>query len=146
MNLLTASSIDIAYADAPIVHGVTLELVPGKTIALAGPNGAGKTTILKALNGGLPVVAGAVELDGKPLGEYSRREIARRIAVIAQENETRFPVTVIEFVLAGRFAHGASLGWETEADHWIARTALGLCDLEDYAERLMNQLSGGEQQ
>lgn len=146
MNLLTASSIDIAYADAPIVHGVTLELVPGKTIALAGPNGAGKTTILKALNGGLPVVAGTVELDGKPLGEYSRREIARRIAVIAQENETRFPVTVIEFVLAGRFAHGASLGWETEADHRIARTALGLCDLEDYAERLMNQLSGGERQ
>ncbi len=144
--MLRASSIDIAYADAPIVHGATLELVPGKTIALTGPNGAGKTTLLKAMNGSIQPLAGSIELDGKPIEAVSRREIARRIAVIAQETETRFPVSVLEFVLAGRFAHGPAFGWETDADHRIARTALELCDLESYADRLMNKLSGGERQ
>ncbi len=144
--MLKAMSIDICYSSAPIVSGVSIELVAGKTIALVGANGAGKTTLLKALNGSLPISAGSITLGGKPLIEFSRSEIARRIAVVAQETETRFPITVAEFVLAGRFAHGAAIGWETAADHGVARTALELCDLRGFERRLMNELSGGERQ
>jgi iron complex transport system ATP-binding protein len=80
------------------------------------------------------------------LKDYSRREIAQKIAVIAQETETKFPVTVLEFVLAGRFAHGNAFGWETESDLQIAENALQICDLAGFESRLMNQLSGGERQ
>jgi iron complex transport system ATP-binding protein len=144
--VLIVEDISVSYGEAPIVSGVSLELVPGKTIALAGANGAGKTTLLKALNGGLPLAAGSISLGGRPLDAWSRRETAKMIAVIAQENETQFPVTVLEFVLSGRFAHGAAFGWETGADVEVADRALGLCDLEGYANRLMNRLSGGERQ
>jgi iron complex transport system ATP-binding protein len=85
-------------------------------------------------------------LNGKPLAGLSRREIAGRIAVVAQENETRFPVTVLEFVLAGRFVYGGSFGWESEADIDAAKRALNDCDLSEHASRLMNELSGGERQ
>lgn len=144
--MLRATDIDIRYGDALIVSGAELELVPGKTIALAGPNGAGKTTLLKALNGSLPIAAGSIGIGGQPIGSYSRREIARMIAVIAQETETRFPISVLEFVLSGRFAHGSAFGWETDADLNVARSALELCDLGDYGDRQMNRLSGGERQ
>ncbi|MCY7376727.1 MAG: ABC transporter ATP-binding protein, partial [Pyrinomonadaceae bacterium] len=111
-----------------------------------GANGAGKTTVLKSLNGGLPIANGAILLGGKSINEFSRREIAQKIAVIAQETETKFPVSVLEFVLAGRFAHGAAFGWETENDLQIALKSLEQCDLKNYENRLMNRLSGGERQ
>jgi iron complex transport system ATP-binding protein len=144
--MLNVQNITINYGAAEVVKDVSFALETGKTIAVLGANGAGKTTLLKSLNGSLPVSKGEIVLDGKSLKTYSRREIARAIAVIAQENETKFPVTVLEFVLAGRFAHGTAFGWETESDWRIARNALEMCDLKDYENRLMNELSGGERQ
>jgi iron complex transport system ATP-binding protein len=144
--MLEVRNISINYGVCAVVQDVSLNLETGRIIALLGANGAGKTTLLKSLNGGLPVAKGAVLLDGKELKDYSRREIARKIAVIAQETETKFPVSVLEFVLAGRFAHGAAFGWETETDLEIALTSLKQCDLANYEARQMNQLSGGERQ
>jgi iron complex transport system ATP-binding protein len=144
--MLNVQNITINYGAAEVVKDVSFALETGKIIAVLGANGAGKTTLLKALNGSLPVSKGEILLDGKSLSEFSRREIARRIAVIAQENETKFPVTVLEFVLAGRFAHGTAFGWETSGDWQTARSALEMCDLTNYENRLMNELSGGERQ
>src|SRR5690606_16681149 len=101
---LDVRDISINYGPCAVVRDVSFSLRAGKLIAVLGANGAGKTTLLKSLNGGLPVSKGEILLNGKPLKEFSRREIAREIAVIAQENETRFPVSVLEFVLSGRFA------------------------------------------
>lgn len=115
-------------------------------MAVLGANGAGKTTLLKSLNGALPLTKGLILLDEEPLTAFSRREIAQKIAVVAQENETKFPVTVLEFVLSGRFAHGGVFGWESEEDLQIARNALEMCDLKDFEDKLMNELSGGERQ
>jgi iron complex transport system ATP-binding protein len=121
-------------------------LQENKIVAVLGANGAGKTTLLKSLNGSLPITKGFILLDEKLLESFSRREIARKIAVVAQENETKFPVTVLEFVLSGRFAHGGVFGWESENDLDIAKNALEMCDLKDFEDKLMNELSGGERQ
>ncbi len=144
--MLEAQNISINYGVCAVVQDVSFNLEAGKIIALLGANGAGKTTILKSLNGGLPIAKGAIILDGKFIKEFSRREIAKKIAIIAQETETKFPVSVLEFVLAGRFAHGTAFGWETEDDLQIALDNLEHCDLKNYENRLMNQLSGGERQ
>lgn len=144
--MLTVDDISVSYANTPVVSGVSFELAPGKIISLAGANGAGKTTLLKSLNGTLPLASGSITIGGRPFESFSRREIARMIAVVAQETETLFPVTVLEFVLAGRFAHGSAFGWESVSDLGVARTALGLCDLGGFEDRLMNRLSGGERQ
>ncbi|MEO7538710.1 MAG: ABC transporter ATP-binding protein [Pyrinomonadaceae bacterium] len=129
-----------------MLNDVSVRLDAGKIISLLGANGAGKTTFIRALNGTLPISRGDVLLDGRSLRKLSRREIASSIAVVAQENETRFPVTVLEFVLSGRFVRGGAFGWEDEMDHECAAAALKECDLSGYETRLMNHLSGGERQ
>ncbi len=144
--MLEVQNISINYDSTEVIKDVTFTLAEGKTIAVIGANGAGKTTLLKSLNGSLPISKGLILLDEKPLSNYSRREIANKIAVVAQENETKFPVTVMEFVLSGRFAHGGVFGWESEDDLKIAANALEMCDLKGFESKLMNELSGGERQ
>lgn len=144
--MLKVSRITVKYDPQEVLRDVSFELSQGEIIVLLGPNGAGKTTLIKTLNGTLLTAAGEVMLDEKPLDLYSRRQIARRIAVVAQENETKFPVTVLEFVLSGRFARGTAFGWEKPEDIAVAERALVECDLADYGLRLMNELSGGERQ
>jgi iron complex transport system ATP-binding protein len=143
---LAVENISVSYGERPVLESVSFVLRAAEIIALLGPNGAGKTTLIRALNGSVRTTDGSIEIEGKLLEQYSRREIAQRIAVVAQENETRFPVTVLDFVLAGRFANGSAFGWETEDDIVAARKALADCDLSDFADRLMNELSGGERQ
>ena len=145
-KMLEVRNITVTYGTREVLRDVSMSLANGLIIALVGSNGAGKTTLIKALNGTLPIAGGEIELDGRRLGDMSRREIAGHIAVVAQENETRFPVTVLEFVLSGRFVHGGAFGWETADDIESARLALAECDLGEFATRLMNELSGGERQ
>ncbi|MEO6655754.1 MAG: ABC transporter ATP-binding protein, partial [Pyrinomonadaceae bacterium] len=145
-KMLEVNNISVGYGERAVLRDVSLTLREGKIITLLGANGAGKTTLIKALNGTLPASAGAIRLDERRFSDTSRREIARNIAVVAQENETRFPVTVLEFVLSGRFVHGNAFGWETDADIGFAEDALADCDLAGYETRLMNHLSGGERQ
>ena len=144
--MLTVQDISIGYGARDVVREISFKMSEGRIIALIGPNGAGKTTLIKALNGTVPLSEGSIELGGKRLDLYSRREIARYIAVVAQENETKFPVTVLEYVLAGRFASGSAFGWESENDISIANGALSECDLGQFGDGLMNELSGGERQ
>ena len=144
--MLDVKDISVSYGDREVLRDVSMTLNKGEIVALLGANGAGKSTLVRALNGTVPITSGEVLVDGRPLAKLSRREIALRIAVVAQENETRFPVTVLEFVLSGRFVHGGAFGWETPLDIEFARSALAECDLSSFEDRLMNHLSGGERQ
>ncbi len=144
--MLEVRDITVKYGECEVLLDISLSLAEGEVIALLGANGAGKTTLIRALNETLPLTNGEIEIGGRNLGALSRREIAKNIAVVAQENETRFPVTVLEFVLSGRFVHGGVFGWESEEEFEFAEKALAECDLTEYATRLMNHLSGGERQ
>lgn len=144
--MLKVDNITVRYGSSDILKDVSFTLNAGEIMALLGPNGAGKTTLIKALNGTVPVGAGEILLDAGPLTLLSRRDIAKRIAVVAQENETKFPVTVRDFVVAGRFASGSAFGWETKDDVEAAGQALTECELNGFEHRVMNELSGGERQ
>ncbi len=104
--------------------------------------------MVRTLNGGLKATAGEIILADKSLHRYSRSQIARRIAVVAQEADLRFPVTVLEFVLGGRFAWAGkgAWGWETAGDLECAQRVLRDTDLENMSKRLLSELSGGERQ
>jgi iron complex transport system ATP-binding protein len=146
--MLEARDITVTYGSRPAVSAVSLTLAPHQVTAIIGPNGAGKSTMLRTLNGGLEPASGQLLLDGRSLSSYSRRAIARRVAVVAQEADLRFPVTVFEFVLGGRYAWGSASGWgwETLRDVDVARAVLRETQLEPLSGRLMNELSGGERQ
>src|SRR5215213_5240080 len=146
--MLEARDLTISYDHRLAVANVSLTLNAGEITAIIGPNGAGKSTLLRTLNGQIRQSSGTILLDGQPLERLNRRSISRRIAVVAQEAELRFPVTVLEFVLGGRFAWAtnAGWGWETERDLQVAHAVLGQTELSELSGRLMNELSGGERQ
>src|SRR5437870_3038904 len=144
--MLEAREISVNYDEREAVADVSLRAKPKDVIAIIGPNGAGKSTLLRALNGSVGTSSGEVLLDDRSIDSYSRRAIAQRIAVVAQEAELRFPGTVMEFVLGGRYAGSNAWGWESEHDVEIAHGILRETELEDFEARLMNELSGGERQ
>ncbi len=129
--MLKANDITVSYGERVAVSRVSLELEPRRITAIIGPNGAGKSTMLRTLNGGMKPSRGNISLDGQALASFSRRAIAKRIAVVAQEADLRFPVTVFEFVLGGRYAWSApGWGWETVRDVDATREVLRETQLE----------------
>jgi ABC-type cobalamin/Fe3+-siderophores transport system ATPase subunit len=146
--VLEARNLTVTYGSRVAVDNVSLTLKSGEVTAVIGPNGAGKSTLLQTLNGHLKPQSGGVYLEGAALETFNRRTIGKRIAVVAQEAELRFPITVLEFVLGGRYAWAtnAAWGWETEHDIKVSEAVLVETELTELSGRLMNQLSGGERQ
>lgn len=146
--MLEARNVSINYGTRQAVVNVSLRVSPGDMTAIVGANGAGKSSLLRALNGAIQPSRGEIFLDGKPLDSYARRAISRRIAVVTQEALLAFPVSVLEYVLGGRYPWSGpgTWGWESERDLEIAFEVLRETELENFSARLMNELSGGERQ
>lgn len=146
--MLEARNVSIDYGTRQAVVNVSLRVSPGDMTAIVGANGAGKSSLLRALNGAIEPARGEIFLDGKPLNSYARRAIGRRVAVVTQEAVLAFPVSVLEYVLGGRYPWSGpgTWGWESERDLEIAFEVLRETELEDFSARLMNELSGGERQ
>jgi iron complex transport system ATP-binding protein len=149
--MLSARDLSFAYlrrpaTAPPVVDHVSLEVAQGTIVGLLGPNGSGKTTLLKILAGILQPLGGTVQIDGRPLQQLSRRELARRIAVVPQETHTTFDFSVIDMVLMGRYPHLGPFELEGAADQEIARDALAATGTEHLETRSFATLSGGEKQ
>lgn len=129
-----------------VLSGITLAVRAGEIVALLGPNGAGKSTLLAVAHGALRPQRGAVLFDGQPIASLTRRDVARRMALVAQAGEVRFPLTALEYVLTGRFAHTSALGFDAPRDVEIALQALRDTDARQFAARRFNELSSGERQ
>ncbi|MEP7273161.1 MAG: ABC transporter ATP-binding protein [Acidobacteriota bacterium] len=132
--------------DREVLAGITLEVNAGEVVALLGPNGAGKSTLLGVACGMLKPTRGAATLLGREVWSYARREIARHVALVAQTGEVRFPLTALEYVLAGRYAHVRAFGFDSPEDFEIAQTSLEATDAVQFAGRRFNELSSGERQ
>ena len=146
--MITARDVMVRYpgSAAPAVDSVSLQVLPGRLLAVAGPNGSGKSSLLRALIGLLPVEAGEIMVAGRPLAQWSRLELARMVGVVAQREESVFPLRVRETVMLGRYAHLGPLSAERDVDRAAVERALARCDVADLADRRIDQLSGGEWQ
>jgi iron complex transport system ATP-binding protein len=127
-----------------LVTDLSLEFRAGEFVAVLGRNGSGKTLTLHTLAGLRAPQAGEIHLDGVPLASLSRRTVALRLGLLAQDVEESFVTTALESVLVGRHPHLKLWQWESAADERIARAALTAVDLEDFAQRRTDTLSGGE--
>ena len=143
---LVAEDVALGYGTRAVLRGVSMALAPGELVGVIGPNGGGKTTLVRLLAGVVPPHAGRVTLDGRPLGEWRRRDLARRIAVVPQDPTFAFPFTALETVLMGRAPHLPPLAFPRAADVVRARAAMARLDVADVAARPLDELSGGERQ
>jgi len=135
----------VRFGPVAAVRGVSLKTQSGGWTALIGPNGAGKTSALRALAGLVPF-DGEVRIEGQDARDLGRRALARLVALVPQKPETPPALTVAEYVLLGRTPHISYLGGEGKRDRDAAARALRRLDLEEFAQRPLGSLSGGELQ
>jgi cobalamin transport system ATP-binding protein len=145
MSAIRLRGVTVQLGGRAVVDRVDADVADGEWVALIGPNGAGKTTLLRALARLVPF-AGEIELDGRPLAEHGRGELARLVAVVPQEPSTPPWMTVAEYVLLGRTPHLGPLAKEGVRDREAAARALARLDLLAFMERRLGTLSGGEKQ
>ena len=146
--MLTAENVSFAYDRRArlVLDDVSLSVPRGAIVGLLGPNGSGKTTMLRLLSGTLTPTAGRVTLDDVAIAALSRRELARRIAVVPQDTHSAFDFSALEIVLMGRYPHLAAFELEGARDLSIARDALAATGTSALEARLFATLSGGEKQ
>lgn len=145
-SLLSAEKISFAYANAPTLFDIDFALDGGALRALLGPNGSGKTTLLKILTGILPPGQGIVKYQGADLKTMTRRDIAKRIALVPQELNMQFGFSVRQMVMLGRTPHVSALGGPSKNDRDVVERVMEMTEIRDMHERIITELSGGEQQ
>jgi len=144
----TALSIEALHFRYPgsataALEDVSLTVNPGERVALIGPNGAGKSTLLNLIVGIESGYAGAIEVYGNPA-----HECRHRVAIVPQRSsiDWRFPVTVRQVVMMGRYVH---LGWfhrPRQEDRDRVEQALETMGITPLCDRQVGELSGGQQQ
>ena len=144
--VLTLKGIGFNYGHLWALKDISLQVRSGEILGILGPNGSGKSTLLKIMNGMLTPREGGVLLKGRPLTQLGRTDIAKNIAMVAQENHFRFTFSALEVVLMGRFPHLKRLQFEGPNDLEAAREALEATRTLELAERSIHELSGGEKQ
>ncbi|MFN8573825.1 MAG: ABC transporter ATP-binding protein [Gemmatimonadaceae bacterium] len=145
--MISFSDLVVRYPRAvePAVNGVTVAADNGQLTAIVGPNGSGKSTLVRALLGRVPVAAGSIALDGDSVEQLSRREIARRMAVVVQREEPVFPMRVSEYIALGRYPELGAWGRQPDRDDAL-RMAATAAGIGEFLGRTTDQLSGGEWQ
>lgn len=144
--LLEARELRVDRGGRAVLRGLSLTLHAGEALTLIGPNAAGKSTLLRALAGLLPASEGGVALEGRPLAEWSRGALARRVALVAAEDEAPGRLAVFDRVALGRYPHRGPLAPFTPRDQAAVRQALRLAEIEHLAARPLGTLSAGERQ
>lgn len=139
---------DIAFAYGPkiVLDGVSLTFEKGRFYGIIGPNGSGKSTLIDLLAGHLRPGHGTLRLDARALDSYTRRALARRIALVPQELRIDFPFTCAEVVMMGRYPYIPRFSRPGAADRQVVEQVLRQTDLDVMAGRHVNRLSGGERQ
>jgi len=140
---LQVENVTVAYNGQPVLRDVSFLVPHGMRVAVVGPNGAGKSTLFKSLVGLLPVRAGQIVVHGQPLGHHKEC-----VAYVPQREEVdwKFPVTVSDVVMMGRYGN---LGWlkrPGKYDHAVVTRCLEQMQMANLARAPIGELSGGQQQ
>jgi iron complex transport system ATP-binding protein len=142
--LFECRDISVCVGSRVLVRGLNLQVSGGSVLAILGPNGSGKSLSLHTFAGLRSAKAGEVLISGRPITGWSRRALAREMALLPQNVEDPFPASVIETVLLGRHPHIPRWQWESARDLAIASAALAAVGLAGYEDRDVLTLSGGE--
>jgi iron complex transport system ATP-binding protein len=142
--MIDIRSISFRYQENWVLRDVSFQVGKGEFIGVIGPNGSGKTTLLKILYRLLFPQQGEVLFELAPLKRMTRTDVARRIAVVAQETYPLFPFRVIEIVLMGRSPYLGYLMFERGRDLEVAKKAMEWTEILSLSERPIDELSGGE--
>jgi len=144
--MIELRDISFSYGANAIIRDLSLRVNKGSWLGLIGPNGAGKTTLLQLISGALIPSSGGITIDQRDAHNYTRREMAKKIAIVPQGASFAFSFSTLEIVLMGRAPYLKHFGFETPNDLEAAKRAMELTDTWQFRDRPIDQLSGGERQ
>ncbi len=142
--MIDISGVSYAIGKAQILKDVSLHIPCGQITALIGPNGAGKSTLLNLMSGQEPLQTGTVSVDALHIGQTRPRDLALKMAVVAQHVGVASRLRVRDLISFGRWPHNQ--GRPTAADHTMIAQALDRFDLNALADRFLDEVSGGQRQ
>ncbi|MBZ6128969.1 MULTISPECIES: ABC transporter ATP-binding protein [Streptomyces] len=143
---LTAQKITLRYGDRVVSTRLSLDVPDGSFTAVVGPNACGKSTLLRALVRLLRPTEGQVVLDGREVGSYPSKELARQVGFLPQDPLAPDDIKVRQLVSRGRFPHRTLLSPRSEQDESAVREAMAAAEVTELADRPVQELSGGQRQ
>lgn len=144
--MLEITNLSLSFGEHEVLRGIDLRVERGEIVALIGPNGCGKTTLLRAITGIATAQSGEIMLDAGSITDIARSELAKRVAVVAQNAILPEGFTAFEIALMGRTPHLRLLQSEGRRDLKIVQAAMERADCWQLRDRPVDQLSGGERQ
>ncbi len=143
MSVLTVQNVSAGFNGTRAVDDVSFELGSGTLVGLIGPNGAGKTTLLRAIAKLIPF-EGQMLLNGEDMANLPRAALAKAVSYLAQGHVSHWPLQVRNVVALGRQPHLSGLGGLSDDDEQIIADVMRRADVEQFSERNVLTLSGGE--
>ncbi|MCE7996330.1 MAG: ABC transporter ATP-binding protein, partial [Roseivirga sp.] len=149
-TILTTSDLTAGYIskkeEKTILSGLNLNLNKGDLTCLLGPNGSGKSTLIRTLTSIQKPLTGTVEIAGKPLIQYSQKELARNISLVLTDRSAPGNLTGYALVSLGRFPYTSWMGTLSESDKELIYQAMESTGTIPFANRHIGELSDGERQ
>ena len=146
MVLLNVDGVECRYGSVKVLEDVSLSVKGGDFVGILGPNGSGKTTLLKSISRILKPHRGTILLNETDIYSLKSVEVAKQLAVVPQDSSIGFSFAALDVVLMGRNPHMTRFQMESSKDVAIAKKAMMLTNTWQFAERPINELSGGEKQ
>ncbi|NUS93556.1 MAG: ABC transporter ATP-binding protein [Nocardia sp.] len=143
---LRADRLRLGYRNRVISDELTVDIPDGTFTVIIGPNACGKSTLLRALSRLLAPESGAVLLDGKEIGGYPAKEVARRIGLLPQTSTAPEGIRVADLVARGRYPHQSLIRQWSRRDEEAVAAAMAATGVSDLSGRLVDELSGGQRQ
>jgi iron complex transport system ATP-binding protein len=144
--VIEVENLSVSFGSVQALNDVTLTVERGEIVGLVGPNGAGKTTLLSAINGLVEPAAGRVTVTGDDVNALSARALARRVATVPQETSLSFSFPVREVVAMGRTPYRSRFERVSDTDRAHTGRAMERTDVARFADRSIEEISGGERQ
>ena len=144
--MLEIKNLNFSYGNNSVLKEITFTAMAGEFITIIGPNGAGKSTLIKMIDGILHAGQSEILLEGVPISNFSRKELAQKIAYLPQDSKFAFDYTIREVVMMGRFPYLKGVHTYTAGDLHIVKEMMILMEIEQFSDRSFNELSGGEKQ
>jgi len=141
---IEAQGIEVRFGATPLLRDVAFSVRTGEMIGLIGPNGAGKTTLLRVIANLRAPDSGTVRYDGRSAAGIGKRDLARRIAYLAQNAAVHWPMPIDTLVALGRLPHRRPLQGLNAADRDAIERAVAAADVAALRMRTIGEVSAGE--
>lgn len=146
MYSVEVENLKFGYKQDLVLKDISFDIKKGLFLSIVGPNGSGKSTILKLLNNIYYPRSARILIEGKDINSFKKKDLARKMALVAQETIINYEFTVEEVVLMGRHPYKGRFERENKNDSEIIRQALELTNTLYLKDRMITELSGGERQ